>query len=78
MLTQDAQMYGVELQTKASIISDSKKSEAMYGRLSEKYVIDRSNFLAKQAETFEHELKLEKASITRQSALMKIKVMAET
>jgi outer membrane protein TolC len=72
----DADLYKVQMRTKAEIVSQRDSKSSAYKRLVDKKVTDKTTWLNEQAQLAEHQLDLDKAEILKQAAQVKLNILA--
>ena len=72
----DADLYRVQMATKAEIVSKRDSKSSAYKRLVDKQVTDKTSWLSEQAQLAEHQLDLDKADVLKRAAQLKLNILA--
>lgn len=72
----DADLYKVQMSTKAEIVSKRDTKSSAYKRLVDRQVTDKTGWLSEQAQLAEHQLDLDKADILKRAAQLKLNILA--
>lgn len=72
----DADLFKVQMSTKAEIVSKRDTKSSAYKRLVDKQVADKTGWLSEQAQLAEHQLDLDKADILKRAAQLKLNILA--
>lgn len=70
-----AALYGVQMTTKAVLLSNGQAKAGMQQRLSEHQIVNRTAWLNEQVQVIDHQLRLEKAAVLKLASLKKLRVL---
>lgn len=70
-----AALYGVQMTTKAVLLSNGQEKAGMQQRLSQQQIVNRTAWLNEQVHVIDHQLRLEKATVQKLASLKKLKVL---
>jgi outer membrane protein len=70
-----AALYGVQMSTKAVLLSNGQEKAGMQQRLSEQQIVNRTAWLNEQVQVIDHQLRLDKAAVQKLASLKKLRVL---